>query len=288
MSALNLRDFKKVIRVIREAKSIVKADGALEQLLREHNIGRPGAAGWALGANDRSRLRAVVTELNGLDPLTAHVDGSRMKLAEQGATDEKLARERPLAARVVCTALPGPITYAGELLAAIADVEYRLNVKRISVAAFDAVLSVENYEAFLAIHLLCWQSPGNTLVLYRGHDDSAKACNDLISAFLRAGKPVIYSRDADPSGIQMTLGSQATHALVPCASWRTADKKPGLWQRAADQLLRLPNILETVREDPALSPEYRSYASWVLSGRAFTEEGLLSQSVLMDVIPIRI
>lgn len=288
MSALSLRDLKKVMRVIKEAQSIVKATGALDQLFREHNIGRPGAAGWALCANDRSRLRAVVTDLNGLDPLTAHLDGSRMKLAEQGATDEKVARERPLATRVVCTALPGPIIYAGELLAAIPDVEYRLNTRRISVAAFDAVLSIENYEAFLDIHLLNWQSPGNTLVLYRGHDDSARASNHLISAFVSAGKPVIYSRDVDPSGIQMTLRSPATHALVPCESWRAEGKKLGLWQRAADQLLRLPKILQTVREDPSLSPAYRDYASWVLSGRAFTEEGLLSRSVLMDVIPIRI
>lgn len=287
MSALSLRDFQKVQRIIKEAQSSVKVSGLLETVFREHNIGRPGTAGWLLNATDRSRLRTVVGRLNGLDPLDANPRGSRMDLARQGATDEKLARDRPLATRVVCTALPGPIAYAGELLPSVPDVEYRLDIRRFAVSAFDGVLSVENYEAFLAVHQINCLFQGNMLVVYRGHDDSSRGARELMDAFACTGKPVIYSSDVDPQGIQMALSSKATHALVPCERWQNEELSSGYWQRAADQLLKLPNIIQTVRNDLSLSPPYRSYALWVLYGRAFTEERLLSQAVPMQVVPIR-
>lgn len=287
MSALSLRDFKKVQKVIKEAQAIVKVTGPLETLFSEHNIGRRGNAGWFLSATDRSRLRVIVADLNGLDPLYAKPHGTRMEVARQGATDEKLARERPLENRVVCTALPGPITYSDVSLPAVHGVEYRLDFQKLATSAFDAVLCIENHEAFLAAHQLNWHPPGNTLVLYRGHDVSAKAVKKLMYQFACTGKPVIFSSDVDPAGIQMTLSSSATHALVPCESWREGILGSGLWQRAADQLLRLPSLPQSVREDDGLSPAFREYASWVLFGRAFTEEGLLSQTVLMQHVPIR-
>lgn len=272
---------------LRRAKDVIKPSKALRSLLEGYDIGRSSVIGWRLSARDRQKLKAVVESQEGLDLSAAVLDGSRLELAEQGAFNEKLGNVRPLRSRVVCMALGGPLHLRQGHLQSFGSVEFRVELSDILIDPYAALLVIENHHAFVEVRRLNLSLTGSMLVVYRGHDDSAHAAREIIRLAAETGKPVIWCSDGDPAGIGLTLGSGASHALIPAEAWRQAQHTMGDSQTAAQQLAERPALLESVRSDAGLTDEYRSYAEWVLSGRCFSEEFWLSQRVPLEPVIIR-
>lgn len=274
-------------RVISGRLDRVKRSSQLGKALVEYGIGTPLTGDVALTATDRQALRSLFCQLGGVDLSEPVPSGSTFDMAMAGVTDEKIGQHRSLETRLLCTALPGPVWLHDVAHPATAQVEYRVDEKAIDPSRYDAVLRVENFESFLRIHLI--RLPRvypNALVLYRGDGQDMRVVQSVLQRFSRLNKPVIALHDPDPAGLGMIYDSGWSHAAVPAQSWMDAQGYGNI-ERAGRQMAQRPDLKTKILHDARITAPFKQYASWLLDGRAMTEETLLSQGIELRIIPVR-
>jgi len=272
-------------RVLREGRNLVSANALWSMLHCQYGIGQLTGTKIVLSATDRKTVLDLVQKWTGLNVLTDSLVGSRTDLAGRGAVNEKLGMERPLASRVVCTALGAPLHFDGKPMEVFPEVEYRLDYRRLTLTHYSAILVIENHEAFLAADKINW-SHESVLVLYRGHDDSVTAVSRCLADAPR-GMKIIYFTDPDPAGIGIIRDAiAATHALVPSDEFFALGTHPNNMNRFADQYRVRPGLQDVVLTDASVSSAFREYARRIFSGHAFSQEFLIARGVPLECVPV--
>src|SRR5690554_4262404 len=162
--------------------------------------------------------RARVDEalmLAGEAPLAVNLGGmSSLEQARHGNREEKGGREKPRAHRVLAS-LPAGAPRPG--IAGDAREVLDLDRRRLDLAAFDALVQVENLDSFYTLPgelpaLARWARP---LLLYRGDSHYGGGFADLTLDWAASGRPHLYLGDFDARGVGLALESGATHLLLP-------------------------------------------------------------------------
>lgn len=153
--------------------------------------------------------------LAGEAPLAVDLGGmSSLEQARHGNREEKGGREKPRAHRVLAS-LPAGAPRPG--IAGDAREVLDLDRRRLDLAAFDALVQVENLDSFYALPgelpaLASWARP---LLLYRGDRHYGGGFADLALDWAGSGGPHLYLGDFDARGVGLALESGATHLLLP-------------------------------------------------------------------------
>lgn len=166
---------------------------------------------------DRELLAQVdeALMLAGEAPLAVNLGGmSSLEQARHGNREEKGGREKPRAHRVLAS-LPAGAPRPG--IAGDAREVLDLDRRRLDLAAFDALVQVENLDSFYALPgelpaLASWARP---LLLYRGDRHYGGGFADLALDWVASGGPHLYLGDFDARGVGLALESGATHLLLP-------------------------------------------------------------------------
>ncbi|WP_282040259.1 DUF7281 domain-containing protein [Halomonas alimentaria] len=133
--------------------------------------------------------------------------------AELGNREAKGVREKPRARRVLASlpavSRPGVACRAHDCL--------DLDRRDLDLAAFDALVQVENLDSFYGLPdtlpaLSPWPRP---LVLYRGDSFYGGGFTDLASDWAESGRPHLYLGDFDAKGVSIALERGASHQLLP-------------------------------------------------------------------------
>ncbi|WP_205742486.1 DUF7281 domain-containing protein [Halomonas borealis] len=204
---------------------------------------------------DRALMDAIAGELEvqGEPPLEVALGGlSTAQQAEHGHREAKGVREGPRDSRVLVSLpvgqppRPGLQGGARECL----DVDWR----SIELAAFDALVQVENLDSFYGFTpelpaLAAYRRP---LVVYRGDSHYGGAFPALAEAWSSTGRPHFYAGDFDLKGLDIALGSGATRLLLPAldALWRHATPR----HVPAEQLACRPRLLRYREALPEAHP----------------------------------
>lgn len=198
---------------------------------------------------DRELLDAIDLELEvqGQPPLAAELSGlTTAQQARHGYREAKSVREAPRASRVLIS-LPAREPWPG----IVGGARECLDVDRHAIAldAFDALVQVENLDGFYAFTpeipaLSAYQRP---LVVYRGDRHYGGGFARLAEAWAATGRPHAYAGDFDLKGLDIALGSGATHWLLPPLEWlrqhATALHQPETQARYRDRLWRYRDTL---------------------------------------------
>jgi hypothetical protein len=153
--------------------------------------------------------------LAGEAPLAVDLGGmSSLEQACHGNREEKSGREKPRAHRVLAS-LPAGAPRPG--IAGDAREVLDLDRRRLDLAAFDALVQVENLDSFYALpgELLALASWARPLLLYRGDRHYGGGFADLALDWVASGGPHLYLGDFDARGVGLALESGATHLLLP-------------------------------------------------------------------------
>ena len=153
--------------------------------------------------------------LAGEAPLAVDLSGmSSLEQACHGNREEKGGREKPRAHRVLAS-LPAGAPRPG--IAGDAREVLDLDRRRLDLAAFDALVQVENLDSFYALpdELPALASCARPLLLYRGDSHYGGGFADLARDWAASGGPHLYLGDFDARGVGLALESGATHLLLP-------------------------------------------------------------------------
>lgn len=146
----------------------------------------------------------IAAELSGL---------STAEQAELGNREAKGVREKPRERRVLASlpavSRPGVACRAHDCL--------DLDRRDLDLAAFDALVQVENLDSFYGLPdtlpaLSSWPRP---LVLYRGDSFYGGGFADLAADWAASGRPHLYLGDFDAKGVSIALERGASHQLLP-------------------------------------------------------------------------
>lgn len=198
---------------------------------------------------DRELLDAIDIELEVQDqpPLVADLSGlTTAQQAGHGYREAKSVRQSPRESRVLVS-LPARAPWAGitggerECL----DVEWR----DITPAAFDVLVQVENLDSFYAFtpEIPALAAHQRSLVVYRGDRHYGGGFARLAEAWAATGRSHACIGDFDLKGLDIALGSGATHWLLPPLDWlrqhATTLHQPEKQARYRDRLLRYRDTL---------------------------------------------
>lgn len=159
--------------------------------------------------------------LAGEAPLAVDLSGmSSLEQARHGNREEKGGREKPRSPRVLAS-LPAGAPRPG--IASAAREVLDLDRRRLDLAAFDALVQVENLDSFYALPgelpmLAPWARP---LLLYRGDSHYGGGFADLARDWAVGGRPHLYLGDFDARGVGLARESSATHLLLPPLAFLT-------------------------------------------------------------------
>lgn len=202
---------------------------------------------------------AIAAELSGL---------TTAEQAELGNREAKGVREKPRERRVLASlpavSRPGVACRAHDCL--------DLDRRDLDLAAFDALVQVENLDSFYGLPdtlpaLSSWPRP---LVLYRGDSFYGGGFADLATDWAESGRPHLYLGDFDAKGVSIALAGGASHLLLPPLAVVAARANPQ--QLAAEQ----QGYQAALRDHAATLPAGHSLAGYLalLLGE---QRGLLQQ-----------
>jgi len=142
---------------------------------------------------------------------------------------------------------------------------------------------VENLEAFVLWGQFNFlEQLRNSLVVYRGHDVSAKAVISFLNS-LPIGIDVTVFSDPDPAGLEIIMSTpKVTSALVPVSieNFRKVSHK----ERFGGQLATMPNVKE---KSLSFSEQFQKYVNTITKlGIAVTQERLCNQKSLLVLIDV--
>lgn len=281
MSSLSKQQVKIIVTAIKKQAPRIRATTAWVQLSEEYGLGEQRGDHIHFSRQDYKAWREILIAECGFDPVEAELTGNRTEVARL-TSNEKWSTESVRAGLVSVTVLGGNLVTAQGQCDVIPGVEYRVSIDALRPDDYEALLVVENFEAFLFIHQYLLPECGHALVLYRGHDASARSVIELQK---RADDdmPVIGFADTDPAGIGIVIDNRClTHALFPDRDSLVG--VPTLAQRFADQLTMRPRLLEQCSDK---SEEFRQYVKWMLiEGIAISQERMCSLRIPFQLVAL--
>src|SRR5690606_9142200 len=188
-----------------------KATATWIQLVNEFGLGEVRGHHIYFSRQDYKAWREILAADCGFDPTQTVLSGDRTAVSKL-TPNEKWSTESMWARRVSTTVIGGDLVTTTGRCEIIPGVDYGVDVNTLRPADYDAVLVIENSEAFFYAHLFHTPDLGHLLVLYRGHDYSART----VMTFLEnsTDMPVIGFTDPDPAGAGLLKGHKLlTHAL---------------------------------------------------------------------------
>lgn len=282
MPTLSKQQVKIIATAVKNQRPEIKATSVWLRLVAEFSIGRVDGNKIHFTRADYQQWRELLISSCGFDPTTTELAGNRTEVSRI-THQEKWAPESELKKQLSVTALGGDLVTTQGRCAVIPEVDYRVNKAYLTPQDYNACLVIENFEAFLFIHQFNLPPLGHTLVLYRGHDHTARAVNEFLA---RAGGTIIGFTDPDPAGLGiLTDWPWLSHALVPrVASLEAFEGLSSLHDRFISQLRKRPNLKEECANKPQA---YQDYADWILNtGFAGTQEWLCSSGVGLEVVDV--
>lgn len=278
MSKLSKQQLSLIATALKNRTGKITATKSWIQLATEFNLGELRDNSIHFSRADYQTLREITIADSGYDPSTTRLTGSRTEVSRI-TVNEKFSNESIIGRQVSCTAIGGPLIIGEQHSNIITGIEYRVDSTLIDHRHYDAVLVVENYEAFLFVHQFIVPDLGHVLVLYRGHDVSAAAVINLIDGI--TDFPLIGFTDPDPAGVGLLNDNPSfSHALIPDTEYLV--EAPSVEKRFATQLAARPNIK---KQCEGKNDNFRKYANWMVDkGFASTQEWLCSHSVPLILI----
>lgn len=198
------------------------------------------------------------------------------------ARDEKWASQSILETRIFCSALNSDLHLSnGGVITVVHGMEYRCDYNDIALDNYDAVMLVENIEAFIQIHAFNFSWIEKMLVVYRGHDISARAAKHFLESVTL---PVYGFFDPDPAGMGMLMDNPVmTHAVIPSIS--QLDPKHTLTERFLKQIVSRPNLKQ---QSDAFSGHIRDMVAHIADkGIAYSQESICARNMRLDLIRLK-
>lgn len=189
-----------------------------QSLADDLGFGRVVGRRWLIDHSDRERIRDYLRAVERIDPATpasAWSDASRIDAAHLGA-NEKLAGRRPREGRVAVRAA-GELLLDGNSIALPAQSFLDLRIGHGAVFGHDAVIVIENFEAFV-----CYEDASistayvHPLLLFRG--DAANPSDGVMAFLRRTSLPVLCWPDFDPAGLQIAATLPGCTAILAPAA----------------------------------------------------------------------
>lgn len=286
MPKLNKADIRLITNVVKQRKNKVKFGKTWQAIFDEFNVGEVRAEGsqqWLyFDLVARDELQQLCESDTGVSPSFGLPKGIRTDVAGI-AIDEKISTESIQQNRIYCSATAYPIYIAGDEVCLPAKSSLWVDFNDISIGKYTRVVVVENLEAFVL-----WgqfnlsEQLGSSLVVYRGHDVTAKAVISFLN-ILPIGIDVTVFSDPDPAGLGIIMSTpKVTSALVPVSI--EGFKKVSHKERFGAQLATMPNVKE---KSLLFSEQFQKYANTIIKlGIAVNQERLCNEKwplVLINV-----
>ena len=215
MDELNSRDLQRIHRVVTQALSETKLTPLWQRLHNEYGIGRISGKNLKLSKEDCQRVREI-TRPTGHDVMFPLPTGSRLEISKYSGNEKPLS-EAPGRHHLLLNSATGLLRLNDIQIPLSLGSSYRCDWRELDLETVTSVIVVENLQAFDYIQQA--QLPDelkNAWVLYRGHNESAKAVIDLLNA-LPKNCQIIGFTDYDPAGFKILLTGipGITHCLLP-------------------------------------------------------------------------
>jgi len=286
MPKLNKGSIRLISKVVKERISKVKLGKTWKTIFDEFNVGEVRAEGnqkWLyFDLMARDELQQLCESDTGINPSLGLPKGMRTDVAGT-AIDEKIAENSIQLNRVYCTATTSPIYICDEVVNLPSGATLWLDYNDINIEEYTQVVVVENLEAFIL-----WSQfnlPAQltaSLVVYRGHDISAKAVVAFLNGLPKRVDVIVFS-DPDPAGLGIVMETpNVKSTLIPANI--EGYKKVSHKERFGRQLSRMPNIKN---KSLMFSESFQQYVNSIINnGIAVNQERLCSEKsalILIDV-----
>jgi hypothetical protein len=190
-----------LLRACQDESGVLARTKAAELLASTLGFGRIAGRRWLVARDDRARIESYLLTVERVDPATdalAWDDADRIGATRLGA-NEKLAGRQPREGRVALRA-PGGIRMGGSQLDLPKSAYLDLRVSETMQLDHDALIVVENFEAFVSFEDACIETRfEKPLLVFRG--DAVNTQDAVLSLLLHASLPVIAWPDFDPAGL---------------------------------------------------------------------------------------
>ncbi|MCU7960330.1 MAG: hypothetical protein KZQ58_10110 [gamma proteobacterium symbiont of Bathyaustriella thionipta] len=268
---LGRQAFFSIQTALRKQAENVTANKTWLQLHAELAIGSRDGKSIRLCRNDRDQLRYFVMDTLGIDPLHQSIQGDRLDVAALTA-HEKLSCEGVFANEIKIFRKQQPIelthgqaqTPPGSYLSSAAD--------NIDWSTIDTLVVVENGVPFRQWSKVRIDAPclEESLTLYRGHDQSARAVMDLLEQKKNSIK-TYAAVDFDPAGFRIALSLNVDGILIPEDHEKLLLEKhlnkPATFHKQNDK-----------KCDALIPPGWRKLWEWLHARQiAITQESLLAR-----------
>ncbi|MDP1634424.1 MAG: hypothetical protein Q8L69_07055 [Gallionellaceae bacterium] len=198
---LPIQHIQALLRACQSDSGRRPASKTAQALAGELGFGRIVGKQWHISDSDRERIRTYLQNVEGIDPATppdAWSERTRIEAGKLGR-NEKLAGRRPREDRL---ALRGPSGLRfGETLASFPDQAFLdIPLAKADCLRFDAVVVVENFEAFIHYEEAAIELPfPQPLIIFRG--DSVNTTDTMLKFLNTSQAPVIAWPDLDAAGL---------------------------------------------------------------------------------------
>jgi len=282
MPSLTKAQVSIISTVLKKNTSKIRLSAQWQELHDSYGIGRCEGKWLHLTRQDLKKWRSLIIAQVGFDLTKESLSGNRTEVSKR-VKNEKWSTAAARSTRIYCSALNAPLVLRQGTIEALPEVEYCIDYQDIQIEHYTSIMVIENLEAYIFAHSFCFPDMGKVLLVYRGHDQSARAMKTCLKAALK-GMPVYYFTDPDPSGIGIIIDSPfATHAIVP--AFEAMQKKDSLTERFAKQLAARPDLRSQVA---SYSIDFQGYAEHILNkGIAISQEWLCSHDVTLQSIHLR-
>ncbi len=282
MSRIRKTDVRMIAKAIKSGPGKFKLNTGWTRLCEEFGIGTIETAHVEFSRADLKTWRDLVSSSLGFDPLGEKPEGDRISVSKI-TPDEKWAGEVVQKWLVSLTSFNGDLILIDGRSSIIESVEYRLDWRRIDTAHYKSIIVIENFKAYLSTHRFKFPDLDNALVLYRGHDHSAKEVINFLDE-INGSLPVYLFTDPDPAGIGIIIDSQfASHVI--CPDIKDLHKENSVSYRFEKQIGHRPGILSDISN---CTDSFSQYASHIVNqGIAISQEWLCSHDIPLVSMPLR-
>ena len=265
-----------LLRACQDASGVLARTKAAESLASNLGFGRIAGRRWLVAHDDRVRIEHYLLTVERVDPATdalAWSDADRIGATRLGA-NEKLAGRQPREGRVALRA-PGGIRVDGRKLDLPKAAYLDLRVSAAMQLDHDALIVVENFEAFVNFEDACIDLPlAKPLLVFRG--DALNTQDAVLSLLQHTSLPVVAWPDFDPAGLLIAKVLPHCRAMIAPAD---ADQALARFGRPDLYLAQLREMESTAAPD-----------AWVALRDALRRQrrGIDQERMIAESIPLRL
>ncbi|AQA18982.1 hypothetical protein BST95_12740 [Halioglobus japonicus] len=253
------------------------------ELHNEYGLGKPvGKHMIQWTRDDHKKWREIIAPRE-MAREAADLGADRTSVAKY-TPDEKISKVSVREGRVFCQAIHTNLFLKQGPIEVYPEVEYVVSQDDIDLQKYGAILIVENLEAYIYCHSFVFADLNYlTLVVYRGHDASARAVNALLERTPERMKVIIFP-DADPAGVSIAMSTEtASHVIVPDLFCLSAEDSVG--ERFSKQLAKFPDLRDRAKSH---SIDFQEYVDHLLNrGYAVSQERLCSRHIRLNTLVLR-